>query len=120
VAQKWAHFLPVPTGKSRPWAIRVQRGLDRAGLVMDYIRCGAHQLEGLVQWSKASRVQQNQCAILKIREQSFYSFSSVEFAVVVQINEVAFLLEVPTRFLPSPADEKLIETLEYSKLILAS
>ena len=44
-----------------------------------------------MQWSKASRVQQNQCAILKIREQSFYSFSSIEFAVVIQINEVAFL-----------------------------
>ena len=72
-----------------------------------------------MQWSKASRVQGNQCAALKIREQSFYSFSRMEFAVVAQINEVVFLLQAPTRSLPSPAEEKLIETLEYSKLILA-
>ena len=91
MAQKWAHFLPVPTGKSRPWAIRVLRGLDKPGQEMHYVKCDTHQLEGLMQWSKASRVQQNQCAILKIREQSFFSFSSIEFAVVVQINEVAFL-----------------------------
>jgi len=44
-----------------------------------------------MQWSKASRGQQNQCAILKIREQSFYSFSNIEFAGVVQIDEVEFL-----------------------------
>ena len=43
-----------------------------------------------MQWSKASRVQENQCAVLKILEQSFYSFSMIEFAVVVQSNEVVF------------------------------
>jgi hypothetical protein len=28
----------------------------------------------------------------QVREKSFYSFSRIEFAVVIQINEVAFLL----------------------------
>jgi hypothetical protein len=44
-----------------------------------------------MQWSKASWALENLRAILKVREQSFYSFSSIEFPVVVQINEVAFL-----------------------------
>jgi hypothetical protein len=43
-----------------------------------------------MQRSKASRVQENQCAVLTILEQSFYSFSMIQFAVVVQSNEVVF------------------------------